>query len=432
MIDDSSGLPSSLLRELTIVRPRRSRRITSYDRTGGNRDWVTIEPGQTAVLADIEGAGCVNRFYAVIRCLDQLYLRKVVIRAYWDGETTPSIEVPFGDFFGATNGKLTYFSSLVLAIYPGGYGANVADGFNCFLPMPFARRARIELENQGDLPVPNCWYHLDYEELSELAPNVGRLHAQWRRERPTRAAVQPPGHWTGKNVSGAENYVILEAAGRGSLAGFVLGVDNSSGDWWGEGDDMVFVDGETWPPSIHGTGTEEIFGAGACPNVPYAGPYMGMHQIGDALWAGKNGMYRFFVNDPVRFQQSIRVTIEHGHNNDLANDYSSVAYWYQTEPHAPFPPLPDVVARLPEMPAPYWPLAERERDVSARYFELSQRLPDQLRRQLAVHYRRPVFEAFDRQDYAAVEECLGRFEQAVAEAAAQAEGGATPGDPRAL
>ena len=214
VIDDSSGLPSSLLRELTIVRPRRSRRITSYDRTGGNRDWVTIEPGQTAVLADIEGAGCVNRFYAVIRCPDQLYLRKVVIRAYWDGETTPSIEVPFGDFFGATNGKLTYFSSLVLAIYPGGYGANVADGFNCFLPMPFARRARIELENQGDLPVPNCWYHLDYEELPELAPNVGRLHAQWRREHPTRAAVQPPGHWTGKNVSGAENYVILEAAGQ--------------------------------------------------------------------------------------------------------------------------------------------------------------------------------------------------------------------------
>ena len=111
---------------------------------------------------------------------------------------------------------------------------------------------------------------------------------------------------------------------------------------------------------------------------------------------------------------------------------ASVAYWYQAEPHAPFPPLPDALARLPEMPAPYWPLAERERDVSARYFELSWRLPDQLRRQLAIHHRRPVFEAFDRQDYAAVEACLGRFEQAVAEAAAQAEGGATPGDPRAL
>lgn len=110
---------------------------------------------------------------------------------------------------------------------------------------------------------------------------------------------------------------------------------------------MIFIDGEEWPPSIHGTGTEEIFGGGACPNREYAGPYTGFHLISNPDWSGKNGMYRFFVTDPIRFQKSIRVTIEHGHNNDLANDYSSVAYWYQTEPHKTFPPFPPVEERLP-------------------------------------------------------------------------------------
>jgi hypothetical protein len=136
-----------------------------------------------------------------------------------------------------------------------------------------------------------------------------------------------------------------------------LGVDNVAGSWWGEGDDMIFIDGETWPPSFHGTGTEEIFGGGACPSVEYSGPYTGFHLVENRdgeQWYGKNAMYRFFVHDPIRFQKSIRVTIEHGHANDMANDYSSVAYWYQKEPHAPFPPLPSSAERRPitEYPTP--------------------------------------------------------------------------------
>jgi hypothetical protein len=129
---------------------------------------------------------------------------------------------------------------------------------------------------------------------------------------------------------------------------------------------MVFIDAERWPPSIHGTGTEEIFGGGACPNREYSGPYSGFHLISRPDWSGKNGMYRFFVTDPVRFRKSIRVTIEHGHNNDLANDYSSVAYWYQAEPHKPFPQLAPVQARIPLMPGTYWDIEAKDREARTR------------------------------------------------------------------
>ncbi len=421
MIDESNAVPSSLLREMTILRSHRSKRVSSYDRSGGNRDWIELAPGETATLATLSGPGCINRLYVILRSLDAFYLRKLVLRAFWDGEATPSVEVPFGDYFGNTNGKLCYFSSLALAVNPGGYGPNAADGFNCFLPMPFESSARIELENQGDMPVPRCWYHIDYEEMVSLSSDVGRLHAQWRRENPTVADPQPPGHWAGKNITGRGNYVVLDAAGRGNFVGFVLGVDNSCGDWWGEGDDMIFIDGEGWPPSLHGTGTEEIFGGGACPNVPYAGAYMGIHQISDQMWAGKNGMYRFFVNDPIRFERSIRVTIEHGHNNDLANDYTSVAFWYQREPHAEFPPLAPMSQRIPFMPPEYWTLVQRERALSEQYFELSKRLPDKERRIIAVQYQKPVFEALHREDYPAATAFLSRFQDALTDFAQHAD-----------
>ena len=154
--------------------------------------------------------------------------------------------------------------------------------------------------------------------------------------------------WDGLNETGQDNYVILDAEGKGHVVGLYLTCHNLAGGWWGEGDDMVFIDGEPWPPSYHGTGTEEVFGGGACPNQEYAGPYTGFLSIqeqGKATWRGQNSMYRWFVHDPVRFQRSLRWTIEHGHANNFENDYSSVAYWYQTEPHKTFPVLP--ADRLP-------------------------------------------------------------------------------------
>jgi hypothetical protein len=125
------------------------------------------------------------------------------------------------------------------------------------------------------------------------------------------------------------------------------------GGWYGEGDDFVFVDGwpgEQWPPTYHGTGSEEVFGGGACPNEAYSGPYTGFHMVESPDFAGKNAMYRWYLVDPIRFERSLVWTIEHGHANNYENDYTSVAYWYQVEPHAPFPTLPGARDRLPRFP----------------------------------------------------------------------------------
>jgi hypothetical protein len=262
---------------------------------------------------------------------------------YWDGESTPSVELPLGDLFGLGFCETRYFTSLMVTVNPGA-DPDGTIGLNSYFPMPFSERAVVTVENDSELSCPAFWYHVDYEEHDSVpSGDVGRFHAQWRRENPC-TAVQLP---DAQNLDGKENYVILEAEGWGNYVGLFLNVDNICGGWYGEGDDMIFIDGEEWPPSLHGTGTEEIFGGGACPNVEYAGPYTGFHLVSNRDFAGKQSMYRFRVNDPVRFKQSIRVTLEHGHANDLGNDYSSTAFWYQQEPHAEFPTLPDRDGRVP-------------------------------------------------------------------------------------
>ncbi len=326
------------------LRDSTSARVSSYDRSGRNADMRSVAPGRTLELADIPGAGCIRHIYFTIGGPPH-YLRDLVLRMYWDGETSPSVEVPFGDFFGLGHERVRFFRSLLVTVNQG-TGIAGTYGFNSYFPMPFANGARLTLTNEGEAPVGAVWYHIDYEKLERLNDNVGRFHAEWRRENPTTAIPGEPPH-NGVNRTGMENYVILEAKGRGNLAGYFLNVDNLVGGWYGEGDDMIFIDGEKWPPSFHGTGSEEIFGGGACPNSEYAGPYTGFYLVGNQNYAGKVSMYRFFVTDPIRFQKSIRVTIEHGHANDLANDYSSCAFWYQTEPHAPFPALPSALERRP-------------------------------------------------------------------------------------
>ncbi len=340
--------------ERMAVRSARTARASSWDRSGGNHDWVPVKPGQTVTLADVAAAGCIKHIYCTY-IIDKepprrRFFRDLILRMYWDGEKTPSVECPIGDFFGVSNTVPRPVKSLDLVVNPGAYGSPGTAGLNCYFPMAFSKRARVEVtyDSEGTTAPVGIWYHIDYETYA-TAPawmeHVGRFHAQFRRRRTEKDTKAKD-----VNKTGTENYVILEARGQGHLAGYMLGVDNVTGGWWGEGDDMVFVDGEKWPPSFHGTGTEEIFGGGACPSVEYSGPYTGFHLIENRNgehWYGKNAMYRLFVRDPIRFQKSIRVTIEHGHANDMANDYSSVAYWYQTEPHAPFPPLPSSAERRP-------------------------------------------------------------------------------------
>jgi hypothetical protein len=337
-------LESHAFRTLFTNTGARSRRASSWDRTGGNRDFLSIGPGETATLMEHEGPGCVTHFYCALAFYEITDYRDAIVRCYWDGETEPSVEVPLGDFFGIAHARVRTFRSQAAAVNRGG---GSSYGLNLYLPMPFDSGARITLENRGETVLggmlPAFWYHVEYESYDKPLPEgTLRFHAQYRQERPTVAVGERPNQQlhSGTNIGGADNYVALEAQGAGQMVGLLLEVNNLAGGWYGEGDDMVFIDGDTWPPSIHGTGSEEIFGGGACPSGEYAGPFSGFHLVESQDFAGLVGMYRWYLHDPIRFTKSIRWTLEHGHANNFANEYSSVVYWYQTEPHTCFPALP--------------------------------------------------------------------------------------------
>ena len=333
---------------LTTLTETTTARVSSFDPSGGNTDYRPLAPGETLELANLEGAGTVRHLYFSIWGGDH-YLRDLVLRAYWDGQETPCVEVPFGDFYGLGQERPRFYTSLMVTVNPGDMGVFGTFGFNSYFPMPYADGARLTLTNEGDEPVIAVWYQLEYEKMDQLPSNTGRFHAVWHRVNKTRPIgdnINVTLH-DATNTTGDENYVLLDAEGHGTLAGIYLNIDNSIGNWYGEGDDMIFIDGESWPPSYHGTGTEEIFGGGACPTAEYAGPYTGFHLIGNLDFSGKVSMYRWYINDPVRFKKSIRMTIEHGHANNVANDYSSTAFWYQADPHKPFPPLPSAAERRP-------------------------------------------------------------------------------------
>jgi hypothetical protein len=346
----------STLKRLALLREGRRRRLSSYDRSGGNSDFVRIDPG-AAHSVTLEGAGCISHIWMTCGELlgrsRQLYLRKAVLRMYWDGETTPSVEVPIGDFFGMGHARTRNYSSAALSMSP-------EDGrsFNCFFAMPFARGAMIELHNEYERTI-KLYYYIDFESYESLSADYLRFHAQWRRENPCRG-VSEEGLSNeeflhgGRNTTGRDNYVILEAEGRGHYVGCHLDIHNlrltRNWNWYGEGDDMIFIDGDDWPPTLHGTGTEDYFNTAWCPTQAECYPYHGVILPGDSNWSGKVTLYRYHIEDPIQFSRSIRVTMEHGHNNRRSDDYSSTAYWYQGEPHKPFPPLlaPEQRAPLPD------------------------------------------------------------------------------------
>lgn len=330
-----------------------------------------MEPGATAVMANIKGAGCIKHIWMTTRCYAPQYLRKLLLEMYWDGEENPSVRVPFGDFFGIGHATCKHYVSLPLSMVMGekrGPKGPFAASMNCYFPMPFADGAKIQLINESEEKVENLFYYVDYEAYDskeQIPDDLGRFHATWNRENPCEKVVfnsdiENPVPWDlpGKNTTGDDNYVILDAEGKGHYVGCVLNIDNFDASnqeytWPGEGDDMFFIDGEQWPPSLHGTGTEDYFNAAwGFPSGEYAGPYHGVSLGSDVQeHFGKWSLYRFHIEDPIRFNKSIRATIEHGHANDQGNDYSSVAYWYQLEPHKPLPELTPVKERLPRR----WP-----------------------------------------------------------------------------
>ena len=358
---------------LYLLKDSKTSRVSSYDRSGGNHDWITIAPGEAKTLFEVSGTGVIRRFYVTSIAADRMRYRKLILRMYWDGEKEPSVEVPLGDFFGSGLGTLRYFHSLVVDINPGLRSSDF-DGLVNYFPMPFQKSARVTLENDGKVPDLRLWYHIDFELYPDgvLPPSAATLHAQWRRVARTPVRAGTPKNTTAgangiKNTTGEDNYVILDAEGQGSYVGLFLTVDNIGGGWYGEGDDMIFVDGTKWPPTYPGTGHEEIFNSGCCPDAEFWGPYTGFYLIENlnGNFGGKNQMYRFYVNDPVRFEKSIRVTVEHGHANNYENDYTSTAFWYQKEPHKAFPPMPSAQARLPGWPAGVGEALEKEAKLGA-------------------------------------------------------------------
>ena len=204
------------------------------------------------------------------------------------------------------------------------------------------------MTNEGEKPCGAMYYYIDYEQFDSLGDGALRFHACWNREESTGGpGASEEGNLV--NLDGKDNYVIVEAEGRGHYVGCNVSIDNAETGWPGEGDDMIFIDGESWPPSLHGTGTEDYFcSAWGFPAGEYAGPYHGVSFIEDPVdYTGKMTVYRHHIEDPVVFHKSIRVTIEHRHGNAGRDDWSSVGYWYQAEPHKPFPPILPADRRLP-------------------------------------------------------------------------------------
>ncbi len=355
------GVPDDVRAQAALQPGVRTARASSWDRTGGNRDCTPIDAGATLELARVDGAGAIRHLYIGTTTPGGAWHRELVLRMYWDGGRAPCVEVPFGDFFlTAWEAYVKPVQTAMVVVNPGMAGLG-SYGYHAYFAMPFAAGARVTVENQGKRRSHQLCYQVEYETYaSPLPADLGRFHAQWRRATTSAAAVpaeyRNQVQWPGRNRDGARNYAILEAEGAGHLAGLHLAIDNAQAGWYGEGDEMIFVDGEPWPPRYHGTGTEEIFGGGATPNAPYTSPYSGYlvaENRGGKNFAGKSAMYRWYAREPVRFSKSILWTVEHGHANNFENDYTSVAYWYQSEPHKAFPALPAAADRLPRMPEEY-------------------------------------------------------------------------------
>lgn len=352
------------LSSLPRLRDYQSKRISSFDTTGGNGDAWLIQPGEKRDLAVIQGPGCIKHIWMTLGIPREDYCRRIVLRIYWDGLAEPSVEAPIGDFFGVGHGLRKNFVSLPLQMSP-----QNGKGFNSWWPMPFRRSARVEVENQG----PEAYHQFHYVD-HELYPDEGPVadaayfHAQWRREPNTKGwafeeKLSPEAMWKDpriKNRDGKGNYVILKAEGDGIYCGAHLDIDcfqRNPNDWYGEGDDMIFIDGEEWPPSLHGTGTEDWYHCAYCPTQEYNAPYHGIALYSgtrDWPFKGKNTVYRYHVEDPIRFRKSILVSIEHGHANKLSNDYSSTAYYYLSEPKGSGSEMMTAEERLPRPNEPQY------------------------------------------------------------------------------
>jgi len=274
----------------------------------------------------------------------------IILRVYWDGHEEPCVETPIGPFFGQGWDESYDFASFPLAA-----GPREGRGLVSYFAMPFAKGARIEVENDSGRGIDAFYYYVDYVELDTLPPEMGRFHAWYNRE-VTEALPDGENEWSllgpqGKNTTGTDNFLIADILGKGHYVGVNYYVQSPGPMWYGEGDDMFFIDGEAWPPSLHGTGTEDYFNTSWSPKTLFSHPFYGYGRVNDDVgWLGRTHVYRFHIADPVYFDESLRFSIEHGHDNNLTLDLSTVAYWYQREPHKAYPSMIDREGRKPRPP----------------------------------------------------------------------------------
>ncbi|MCZ7643693.1 MAG: DUF2961 domain-containing protein [Planctomycetota bacterium] len=333
---------------LAKLRNRRTLRSSSWNPDGRNQDFWWIEKGQSRVLADIKGAGLITHLWLT----QGQHYREVLLKITWDGAKHPSVLCPLGDFFGLGHGIVnSYQSELFTASTRHNNKFNQGCALNCYAPMPFREGAKIELVNESN-EAHRQYFYVDYELFDdEPAPDLGYFHAEFRRANPfggwgheIRVNTPEANIVCKEKEAWRNNYVILETKGRGHYLGCNLSVTNFQGTWWGEGDDMIWVDGYKWPPDLHGTGSEDYLNQawGMQPNAFLRNG----SSIHEANTNGYQTSYVHHLENPVRFNREVKVTIEHGHGNHLCNEMSSVAYWYAAEPARAVAP-PPVAKRMP-------------------------------------------------------------------------------------
>lgn len=298
---------------------------------------VVIKAKTTFTVAEIEGPGSIQHIWMTPTGV----WRNSILRFYWDDEASPSVEVPVGDFFGMGWGQYSPLQSLAVCVNPG-------SAFNCYWPMPFKKKCRITMENIDETEMV-LYYQVDYI-LTELPSDAAYFHAQFRRTNP---------------LPYKSDYTLVDGIrGRGQYVGTYIALGVHSNGWWGEGEIKFFMDGDTDYPTICGTGTEDYFcgsydfdtrkknaaGVEVSEFTEFSTPYSGLHQVirGDGHYdvSQRFGMYRWHIKDPIRFEKDLKVTIQAlgwrsgGRYLPLQDDIASTVFWYQTEPHNPFPALP--------------------------------------------------------------------------------------------
>jgi hypothetical protein len=353
--------------------PARSRSINGENPTGApgaagtassqlgpgrkGRPWVPVPAGATLLLADIEGPGVIRHLWFTVTDRTDAgptVLRDLVLRITWDEQTAPSVEVPLGDFFCNGFGVRAPITSEPISV--GSQG-----GMNSWFRMPFRSRARIEIVSDHPVDIAELYFQIDYSVGDELPDDTARFHAQWRRSNASTAL--------------GEDHVLVDIPdGAGHYVGSYIALTSLEREWWGEGETKFFIDGDTDLPSQTSTGledyvggawaflTERTDGPGLVPvtfsaaycGYPYASPVEGTADAARRYGMPEShGMYRWHLPDPVIFTERLRVTLQQigaapGRGLfERSDDVSTVAYWYQTGPTTPFPPLPDREGRRP-------------------------------------------------------------------------------------